>query len=151
MASTSIRWAAAEQLQTLARAHATITDDNIVQLIYPGDEAGPDAMWIPADGITGEITVANMKAGRKERDDRFEISYLARAQGYTTATEAAERVEELCAVLEDVLADDPTLDDLDGLVHAVLATKEGPAVFNFAGGGFIAYGRVAISLHARYE
>lgn len=149
MATTSIRWAVIEAAQTLIRAHATVTDDTVVQLMYAGDEAGPDAVWIDADSITGQVEIAVFQTGRKQRDDEFEYAYLIRCQGYPTADAALDQATAFMAAIADVYANDPSLGGVDGLIAAEVSEEMGPAPFNFVGGAFVAYGRMGISAHSR--
>jgi hypothetical protein len=93
---------------------------------YAGRDAQDECVWTD-DIVDGEVTIANMGAGRKQRDDRFTILvvFTSALPSHETAEEAETRVEELYNALEDVLADYPTLDRLPGVGHAI---QKGQAV-----------------------
>lgn len=70
--------------------------------------------------------IANQKAGRKQRDERYSIEvlfFVGAARG--RAADAETRVWALFASLENILADDPYLGGaIDGLAWAVLGSVE---------------------------
>lgn len=77
--------------------------------------------------ITGQRNVAFLEAGRKTIDDDFTISFIFWVANPGSDTlEADDRVEQMSMCLLDVLADDPSLGDLDGLMWATEAQTEGP-------------------------
>jgi len=73
----------------------------------------------------GPVSVANMRAGRKQRDDTFtvEVHFLA-GKPRQTAQQADERVLELYAVLEDVIAANGNLGGLAGVLWAAQLADE---------------------------
>jgi len=135
MAATSIRMAAVRRLMDLLKAEAGFAD---VEVEYGlPDERGIGEPWcfvrIADDGAT---TVTKMRAGRKPREDRFDIE-LTVAICYGADTESgmqtAEQVEDLFAVVELLVATNPTLaldgNGLDGLTWiAQLGESDGPSV-----------------------
>lgn len=149
MATTMVRWAAAKQLQTMIQAHATITDDSVVTLTYPGDAAGPDAIWLEAT-FEGSLDIPVMTGpARDTREDVFTLVYGLRSQGHSTADDAGTRVAVLAAVLEDVLANDPSVNNLDGVIDALIRPTIGPQVFDMASAGFMGFVRITIEIDSR--
>jgi hypothetical protein len=124
--TTSVRVAAVRRLLDLVQQQLP---DVQVAFGWPGADLENEAVWF--DGVT-EGTVepgpGAMKSGRKRRQDRFTITLqLAAGSATFSAEEAAERVQELYNAVENVCADNPTLDDLDGVQHAVQnGTTTGP-------------------------
>lgn len=90
-----------------------------VQVSYGWPQDRKDEL-IYVGATRGTVTVADLRAGRKTRDDTFtvEMHVLAGKPGQRTAQAAEERALELCALIEDVLAANPTLGDLDGVLWA---------------------------------
>jgi hypothetical protein len=93
--------------------------------------------------------IANIVAGRKQRDERYTVDVLFLvAQPRGKAADAETAAWSMFAVLQDVLADDPSLGGVDGLVWAVLGSvdsdvameKEGPVAWISA--GVDCYGRL---------
>lgn len=85
-----------------------------------------------ASPYTSEI--ANLKAGRKQRDETYSIEvifWVAKPRG--VPYDADTRVWTLFAELEDLLADDPTLGGVDGLAWAVLGDVEGDVAIEAEG------------------
>ena len=76
-------------------------------------------------GVEGGIR--DMRAGRKARTDKFDVTVILwAAQQGQTAAQARSRCVELLAALEDVLADDPSLGSVPGLYSAQLGPYDGP-------------------------
>jgi hypothetical protein len=113
---------------------------------YAGESITPDAVWL--DSIIGDIEIANLKAGRKERDDNFDVPVLSRvAANGRDHDEVMERITEIAASIEDELANDPGLDELDGVISAEV-TSEQCSCAQFTE-GWIGFGEVIVSVHAR--
>lgn len=92
---------------------------------------------------------ANMKAGRKQYDERFDFDVLfcvSRAAG--EVQEAAERCYALFASLRDILADDPSLGAVDGLVWARLGDAIEATAFG-KGGAPVSIIEATVTCHAR--
>lgn len=115
-------------------------NDSTVQVMYgktPDHLAKRQAVVVT--GPTSYASeIANLKSGRKQRDETYTITVLflvGRPRGQSTVADA--RAWTLFAELEDILADDPQLGAIDGLAWAVLGgveadvaqEKEGPVAW----------------------
>lgn len=144
-ATTSIRWQATNQLVTLLRS-SPILSGVTVEPGWPGDRV-PAAELIWLDEIDGQIAVPVMTGGRKQRADTFTLSIQIRVIGLGTLDETMSRLFELVAVVENLLADDTSLGNLDGVLSAELTNgrqtsatfPEGPA----------AYGELILTIETR--
>jgi hypothetical protein len=129
MPTTSIRTAVARRLIDLLRADPTLTDATI--RYGAPDQVGTLAVFVQI-AEDGGTTTANMRAGRKSRNDEFDLEvWVALHVPGSDQLEAAERVELAWASVENVLADSPTLaldgDGVPGLIHAMQAgDSDGP-------------------------
>lgn len=93
-----------------------------VQVVWgrPSDTAIARETVYIAD-VSGNHRIPVMTSGRKHREEEVSIDVVVavlKARGTSQAAE--ERAWELLDALENVLADDPTLTAVDGLVHATL-------------------------------
>jgi hypothetical protein len=128
---------------------ARLPPDVQVSYGWPGADMRDEAVWVGA--CRGPVTVADLRAGRKTRDDTFtlDVHFMAGRPGQTAQT-ADERVEELYWALEDLLADDPTLGGVDGLRHAAQlggdVEFEGPQATSE---GFVAFATARITVKTR--
>ena len=146
--TTNIRWAVCKHILDLLRPHANLVDVQI-DPGYPGDDAGPDCIWI--DGLDGDLEIPVSNAGRKYRDDIFEIPFEIRVAGNgRTRDEVMERTTAISAAIEDILADDPGLDDFPGVIDAEI-TSEKATCGELRGTGFIGFAEVVVSVHSRLE
>lgn len=145
MPETSIRWATVKHLVDLLRAHESMAGV-LVEPGWPGDLNMTDEMvWL--DELSGDVSIPVATGGRKHRDDRFTVPLLVRVAGRRDLDATMSRLTEVCAAIEDVLADDPTLESFDGIVSAQItdedqtcgSTPEGP----------LGFGRVVVSVHSR--
>lgn len=85
---------------------------------YPG-ESFIERESVYIDRITGAHAIANIKAGRKQRDETYAMTVVvAVVEDTGTVADVEDRAFELLAEVEDWLADDPSLGDVDGVVHA---------------------------------
>lgn len=92
---------------------------------WPGENLKRNHAWI--DRCTGVITFGQSMADRKSRDDDFTLRIVFQAYSPGFDQEAADAAAEECyGALEDLIANDPSLDSMDGVVHALLGTVEGP-------------------------
>jgi len=131
MASNSIRSATKVKLRTLIAAENLLrADGKAVQVShgFPGALLENECIWIGA--VEGPVTVPSLKAGRKRRHDNFtiDIHVVAAIPGKQSSPALAEaRFEDLMEAVEDVIADDPHLDGLDGLAGGAMVVEiEGP-------------------------
>lgn len=146
-ATNSIRVAAKTRLVALLAAREELQN---VQVAYawPGKEQEAECMWI--GGSVGPVTIANMRAGRKSRDDTFQLTvhWTAAAPGQT-AEEADARAEHLYAGLENLLAEDTALGGLDGVLWV---RQNGNAQFfnpDPTNEGYIVHGQAVVEVKSR--
>lgn len=146
MAAGSIRTATAQAVIATATAATDMLDVECA-LSYPGDESGRDAIWL--DAIDGASEVPTSRAGRSYRDDTFRLTWQIRTTDHDDATSAMGRVEQLAAAIDGMIADDPTLGGLDGLLWASFAgLTRGPLPVQTPT-GVIGYGEVVVECHSR--
>lgn len=102
----------------LVEAVAAVLTDVQVSHGYPGESfLEREAVYV--DRVTGRHQIANIKAGRKQRDETYVATVVVSVVNDDgTAADAEERAFELLQVVEDILADDPSMNDTDGVVHA---------------------------------
>lgn len=92
---------------------------------WPGRRLERDHVWV--DRVTGTVTMPFSMAGRKVRDDTFTVRLVFQASrpGESIA-ETDDAVESMYAAFENLLADDPSLASMDGVIDAPTWTAEGP-------------------------
>lgn len=145
MADTSIRWATTNQLVALIR-DASAATGVVVEPGWPGDQnVRPEMLWV--DDITSTQEIPVMSGGRMHRDDFFTIRFLSRVAGRKTLDETMSRLDELAALIENPVADGPTLEDLDGVVSAEIATTD--MTCGRTPDGCLGYGVHEVRVHSR--
>ena len=145
MATTSIRWTFATELIALI-AGADSMAPVLVKTSRPGDTEITDEMVYLRMPITGDVSLPVGVGGRKPRDDRFAVT-LAVAVSRQTIDEAMVRLEEIVADVCDLLADDPSLGDFDGVLSAeVTAATVGADTY---ADGVWGSGEITVSVHSR--
>ena len=96
-------------------------------MIYPGwpgeQTARATAQMVWIDDIDGNVSIPVMVGGRKQRNDDFEIPLEIRVVGLLTLDDTMRRLTDIIAVIENTLADDTSLSDLDGVLSAEI-TRE---------------------------
>jgi len=69
---------------------------------------------------TGSHRIPVFKAGRKAREERYSVEVvIAVAKDRGQVSDSEGRAFELLEAVENVVADDPTLGGVDGLIHAI--------------------------------
>lgn len=123
MATTSIR---SDVKTWLVDELTTLLEPVPVSYGWPGRHLERDHVWI--DRVTGTVGFPLAMAGRKARDDDFTVRvvFQASAPG-DSIVESDARAEEFYGHLEDLIAGDVSLSDMDGVVHALLDAVEGPS------------------------
>jgi len=115
---------------------------------WPGDRnVTPLMVWVGFD-ITGNPNIPVATAGRKQYDDEFSFPLEMRVAGEPDMYKAAEKVDAIMAGVLDVLANDPTVGNLPGLVTATVSEMRGP----YAEGtpdGPMAWAEVTVTAHLR--
>ena len=119
-----------------------------IQYGWPGDTLEKDSVWL--GGCNGQLSIPVLQAGRKQRDDEFTVDvYIATGTRGMTAVEADTKVVEYLSALDSVLANDPQLLTLDGLVAAVVTNIQGPDP-SLTAEGASSFATATVSVHARY-
>ena len=105
--------------------HPALTGVQIARQI-PADIAAEHVLLA---NIEGTMQLRTIKAGRKQREDRFTITvYIGAMRAGQTAEQAENRAAAFLAALEDVLANDATLTGVDGVQQINLGRVLGPDV-----------------------
>src|SRR4051812_11563500 len=116
------REAVVTALLELLRNHPTLATLGVTSG-YPRDFMKPETMWV--DGDDGDLDVPTSKAGRLERADVFDLKWFVQVTGKATLDLTRIRLGEIRSVMDDVLADHPTLDDVEGLMFIKLGNVKG--------------------------
>ncbi len=145
MATTSIRWDACTRIVSLLRADNTLTGVT-VEPGWPGDRV-PAAQLIWVDELDGTCEIPVMTAGRKQRNDDFDIPLQMRVMGLGTLDDTMGKLSVLIAAVENALADDTSLDDLDGVLSAEI-TRERMTSAMFPEGP-VGFAEVVVSVSTR--
>lgn len=153
VATSSIRTRVRDEIITRINQHqALLRSDGQRVKVDPGDPGGTienEHVWVVR--ITGRRVITLLEAGRKTVDDDFTISFVFQAATPGASTlEADDRVEYMSTALSDVLANDPSLGDLEGLFWAVEAEANGPDHM-LATDGAVSFMHVDVECKARYE
>ncbi len=122
-----------------------------VQIAYgwPGDALEKESIWVGK--VSGNVKIAVMSAGRKYRDDMFDVTvFISAGLEGGTEEETEARATVLLAALEDVLADDPSLGSIAGLIDAELSSVDGPHSMLTKEGAVTMY-VCDINCHGRYS
>jgi hypothetical protein len=120
--TSSVRLTVADALVAALRAKPVLSGVQ-VEYGWPGDRIERECIWLGP--ITGTLQLPLMKAGRMYRDDDWTQQVLVDVMmpAATELREATERVEQLGAVLEGVLADDPTVGVI-GITYGSVESKD---------------------------
>lgn len=147
MAETTIRWQAVTRIVELARERPELADVNVTP-IYPGDEAGAECVYL--GDLAGPLSVPVTRAqdARVTYDDKFDITWAIEVWG-TDADTTMARAAQIVAALQDVIATESQLDDLDGVVTARITDQNGPLGTDTRN-GILAVAQVVVSVLARY-
>lgn len=135
MATTTIRWEAATRIVDLLRADGSLVGVT-VEPGWPGDRyQTAQLIWI--DELDGECEIPVMTGGRKQRNDNFDIPLQMRVIGLGTLDDTMDKLSVLVAAVENLLANDTSLNSLDGVLSAEITRErmtsavfpEGPVGF----------------------
>jgi hypothetical protein len=123
---------------------------------WPGDKfVTSEMVWCNEVDGTLDLPFSTGEDSRHPRSDEFSITWLTRVAGTLvadpeTAMDATgDRLAVIHGAIESILADDPTLDDLDGLLEAKLT--EASQVTPMTEEGPIGWGRLVMSCTARLD
>jgi hypothetical protein len=148
MAETSNRWKCARRIIELARTHDDLQGVN-VEPGWPGDEKGVELIYL--DHIEGDLDVPVTRAenARVAYDDRFELHFAVRVvSDGLDRVGTMDRMFQMVAAFQDVIALESQLDNLDGVVaarmqHGREESYDVPAI------GFFAHATVIVAVHSR--
>jgi hypothetical protein len=146
MATTNIRWGLAHHLLDLLRDSPTMAGV-LISAGWPGERAQPETIWL--DGLDGQLAIPVMTPGRKERDDHFDIPIEIRVINTASLDEAMTRLTTLIATVEDVLAEDPSIDGYDGTIDAEITSERQTCIATREGN--VGFAEIIVSAHARLE
>ena len=135
-ATVNIRWVTCERIVALLRQSPQLVGVT-VEPGWPGDRDYPLAEIIWIDEVDGPTEIPVMTGGRKQRTDEFDVAIQIKVTGQITLDDTMSRVSTLMAAIENELADDTTLGDLDGVLSAEVSRMrmtsarlpEGPSGF----------------------
>ena len=105
---------------------ATAVNDTEVQVVYgrPQDSL-VKAEFVHVADVSYSAEIANIKAGRKQYDENYTVDVVvAVGKPRGTSEDAEARAFALFEHLRDLLADDPSLGGVDGVVWAVLESVD---------------------------
>lgn len=145
MAETSIDWTVAKAIADTLRADTTLRGVS-VEPGWPGDQ-GIVAEMIWLDETDSQQTIPVMTGTRMARDDIFDLRWQIRVAGRPTLDATKTRLAELSAVLENTLADSPTLSDLDGVVSAEITRRRSVAARTPS--GILGFAERIVQVHSR--
>lgn len=156
-ATTSVRTAVRDEIVARLNAHPALVsaDGQRVPVTpgLPGRTIEREHVFIAQ--VAGTRSVAFLEAGRKTIDDEFTITFVFMTSNPgADALEATDRVEVMATALEDVLADDPGLNDaqgapMDGLMWATTGRWDGPE-HELTDEGAVGFIRADVDVRARY-
>lgn len=99
------------------------------------------------DEVTSETSIPVAVGGAKPYDDTFEVLVRIRVRGRPTRAETRARLREIHGAIHELLAGDPTLGDLDGVLSASIVRRRRLVVATTD--GFLGYGEIYLSIHSR--
>lgn len=146
MATRLNRWTVASALLDQIREHELVPASVSVTGPWPGDNIKPEAVWI--ESMEGTLSNPVMSAGRRQRDDNFDITLIVRVAGKATGDACLDRLEELVGAVEEAAATaSSVLEEIDGVVSV-----DAPEADYFAREmqtGFVGTGQVIVPVHTR--
>ncbi len=125
------------RVEALDRLRSLLEDTNgdasLTVLVGPPRDPQQESLIVIGD-VTGELEVPHLTAGRKHYDDSFSVEVLCMAwdPGAPDFADVDVRCQGLAEYVRNTIADHPRLesragaDGLDGVVHAVIGTVDGP-------------------------
>lgn len=145
MPETSIDWITTKAIVAELRADTALRGVSI----EPGwvGEQGIVAEMIWLDETESNVAIPVMTGTRMHRDDLFDLTWLYRVAGRPTLDATRERIAQLMASIENVLANSPTLSDLDGVVSAEITRRR--AMATRTPSGFVGFGETVVQVHSR--
>lgn len=92
----------------------------LISYADPGDKARREQMFCSEVRVSEQSPVA-LRAGRRKRDEEYELDMLIDCSSKTTPETSESRCMELVAELENELAEDTTIRATDGVLWATVA------------------------------
>lgn len=129
----------------------TAISDTTVQVVYgrPQDSL-VKAEFVHVADVSYSANIANIKAGRKAYDENYTVDVvIAVGKPRGTSEDAETRAFALFEYLRDLLADDPSLDEVDGLIWAGLESVD--AVTEHQGNVVVTVIVATVRCHARVD
>lgn len=128
MAPRSIRWPVAQHLVGMFQASPLLAGVS-VETGWPGiSNVRPEMIWLNTmSTVNLEVPVAT--GGRKHRNDTFRLRFVTRVVGRPDTDAMHDRLAELTDVVDQILAEDPTLGDFDGVTSAELVDHDQQAAW----------------------
>lgn len=135
----------------------TSTDPDLEVVLGPPRNPQQGKVLVIGD-VSGDLTVAHMRAGRKSYDDQFSVEILAIAwdAGGEDHTKCDAEAQAITEHVRDVVADRPQLElqygasGMDGVVAATVGTLDGPnRWWNPEGTGTAM--RLTVEIHVRID
>lgn len=146
MATRLNRWTLASAILDQIREHELVTASTSVTGTWPGAEAKSEVVFI--ESVEGQMENPVMVAGRRQRDDRFDITFIVRISDKATEEACMTRLEEVVGAVEEVVAlAASVLEEIDGVVSV-----DAPEVDYFGRemqAGFVGTGQVIVPVHVR--
>lgn len=147
MAETPI-WGDVTDHLVAALAGSELLDQVQVHDGMPGENAQVgNELIVVDDEITSESSMPVAVGGAKPYDDTFELRLIAFVKGRATRTEARDRLAEIDGAIHTLLAGDPTLGGLDGVLSASIVRRR--RIVTNTTDGPMAYGETVLSIHSR--
>jgi hypothetical protein len=97
----------------------------LVSPAWPGADSDREMVFLGYELLDWNLEVPTMKSGRKHRDETFTLQVIAwvfmESLHPSEVQKATDRAHELIDVVDDILADDPTLGGVECLSWALPA------------------------------
>lgn len=152
MAENTIRWKVISRIAELARQRAELDGVTIDPAGFPGDLHGSEAVYLSDLQGSLNVPVTRTAGERVTYDDDFTITWAIDvfADG-KDRDDTMARADEIVAAMQDVIANDCQLGQLDGLVTARLNEQRGPIGIDVQGVGLVVHAQLFVQIHARYS
>jgi len=114
----------------------------------PGENAKVgNELLVVDDEITSESSIPVAVGGAKPYDDTFEIMLVIYVKGRSTRAEAKARLAEIVGAVQTLLAADPSLGGIEGVLSASIVRRR--RITKVLTDGPVGYGELVISVHSR--
>lgn len=145
MGKTSIRWEAVTKIAELIQLNPLASGVDVTRF-FAGDEQGRESICFAS--VHGDVTNPVAQANRLQREDDFTLVWEIRTADHDGVDEAMARLYELVSIFDEILADAPSLDDLDGVLWAHFDGIQKEIPVNTPA-GFTAFAEVSIQVQSR--